>query len=194
MVVANGPDILIDMSKKRVPKTRVSVTGIDPESLSIHVIDTNQAFLELIRSARTQIIIMGYRFTEHGDDHFIEILNEALERGKRVYLLTDHLYEQEPHLRKFFGKLMTKHHGLFKLWTYEDDGQSLMHIKSMLIDDERVYIGSANFSKRGISKNLELGIIIYEDETIKTVKTIFNWLIDNDPRISEVSIGKLRGN
>ena len=93
--------ILSRMVERRIPKARISITSIDPEVLlPVHVLDTNQTFLELIRTARTKIIIMGYRFTEH-HDHFIEMLEEALKNGKRLYLLTDHIYKIS-HLRKFF--------------------------------------------------------------------------------------------
>ena len=180
------------MVERRIPKARISVTGIDPESLPVHVLDTNQTFLELIRTARTKIIIMGYRFTEHGDDHFIEMLEEALKNGKRLYLLTDHIYGQNSHLRKFFAKMLRQHNGKFRLWTYEDNEDTIMHIKSMVIDNDRVYLGSANFSRRGITKNIELGAVIYDATTIKSVKSVFNWLTTKDERVTEVNVRELR--
>ena len=49
-------------------------------------------------------------------------------------------------------------------------------------------MGSANkFSRRGITKNIELGAVIYDETTIKSVKSVFNWLTTQDERVSELT-------
>jgi phosphatidylserine/phosphatidylglycerophosphate/cardiolipin synthase-like enzyme len=41
-----------------------------------------------------------------------------------------------------------------------DFSGSIMHIKTVITDDTRMIIGSANFTKAGLNKNLELGILL----------------------------------
>ena len=174
------------------PKPRIAVTGVNPEVLPSSVVDTNIAFIDLLRSAKNKILIMGYRFTEHGKDDFIKNIEELLGEGKRVWLLTDHVFGQDKYLKNFFIKLLSKHSNLFRLWTFEDEEKTIMHIKSIVIDSERMYLGSANFSRRGITENIELGTVMYDSEAIKTVKAVFTWLTTEDDRVTEVTVRELR--
>ncbi|MBW7954521.1 hypothetical protein H3C61_01785, partial [Candidatus Gracilibacteria bacterium] len=49
-----------------------------------------------------------------------------------------------------------------------------IHAKTILIDDEYLYIGSINFSNYSIDKNREIGILIKNQEIIKNFLDIFN--------------------
>ena len=169
------------------PPSRIAVTGVEPGVLPSHIIDTNAAFLELLQSSNNEVIIMGYRFTEHSKDEFIDNIKQALEEGKRVHLLTDHVSKQPDHLKAFFANMLNSYRRRFNLWSYEDNEDTIMHIKSIVIDSDRMYLGSANFSRRGITENIEMGVIMYEKDAIRTVKALFKWLTEKDERVIKVT-------
>jgi len=176
---------------KETPPSRIAVTGVEPGVLPSHIVDTNAAFLELLQSSNNEIIIMGYRFTKHSKNEFIDNIKQALEEGKRVHLLTDHVSILEDYLKEFFANMLNSYRRRFNLWSYEDNGDTIMHIKSIVIDSDRMYLGSANFSRRGITENIEMGAIMYEKDAIRTVKALFKWLTEKDERVIKVTKGML---
>ena len=54
------------------------------------------------------------------------------------------------------------------------DKQYYIHAKLMLIDQTRAYVGSENISTASLDDNRELGLIVADPPTIKTLATTFS--------------------
>ena len=49
-----------------------------------------------------------------------------------------------------------------------------IHAKMILVDDVKAYVGSINLSTQSMDENRELGIILSENESIKTLDETFS--------------------
>ena len=53
-----------------------------------------------------------------------------------------------------------------------------MHAKTLVVDEARVLIGSANFTNRGQTRNIEAGALLHDPAFAKALVTQFRSLID----------------
>lgn len=124
-----------------------------------------EKFLSLIRCAKRTIVI--------GTPYFIPselLLNgllEALKRGVNIHIIlpyqSDHVLVKEaayPALRKLLSLGAT-------VFQFHD---GFFHAKYMLIDDEFLDIGTANFDKRSLFLNSEMNCYIFDQESIQQFK------------------------
>jgi len=185
--------IISDKEEKK--EVRISATGFDPEGFTgRRVSDTSIVFKELVKKAKRKIVIIGYRFND-SESGFIEMLYERMKKdGIVVHILIDHLSESIDDGRHDFLLDWLDDDSLnVNIWSYEHPGEmELMHIKSILIDDHTAYIGSANFSYGGVRKNIELGVVLSDPETTKTLNSIFRYMTSGDVKhIEKMSFSRL---
>jgi len=166
-------------NKKSELEPIICLTGLDTEGYESKILPTYQKFIDLISQANYQITIIGYHFTD-GHDELIQRIDDRIKKDSiELKILTDHvkgklLDKNHKYLRRWLSDTTIR----FKLYSYEHPNEKeLMHIKCMLIDDEYVYIGSSNFSYRGILKNIELGIIIKNNHLTNSIENIFEVII-----------------
>jgi hypothetical protein len=167
---------------------RVCLTGINPEGFGQPLLDTFQAFQEVISSARKRLIIIGYRLND-GDKALMNSLEMGMrERKLEVILLTDHLLDRlrERDQNRMLGWLNDSTLN-FHLWSYEaEDKMELMHVKCMIADNSVAYIGSANFSYGGSKRNIEIGLIIRDGPTLQALEDVFRYLTSGN--VDEVKL------
>jgi len=187
--------VVIRNKKSNSISPLLCVTGINPEGYTTRVSDTFQTFFNLVDGARKKILIMGYKITT-GHKPLIEKLEERMVSDKiELKILTDHINTSMISKDyKFLIKWLSNTNLRFKLYSYEHPDQNeLMHIKCMLIDDEIVYLGSANFSYGGSKKNIELGVVLTDKQINRTIEEIFSNLINGfDNQIVEVNYTSLK--
>jgi phosphatidylserine/phosphatidylglycerophosphate/cardiolipin synthase-like enzyme len=56
----------------------------------------------------------------------------------------------------------------------------VLHAKAVVVDDEAVFITSANFTEAALDRNIELGVLIRDRALALTVAGYFRNLIDRD--------------
>ena len=187
--------VLLKYKSHQAISPTLCLTGINPEGYQIQVCDTYQTFLDLVKKAKKRIIIIGYHFTD-GNEELIKRLDERLKKDRiEIKVLTDHLISSIADGNHRFLRRWLKDTNLrFKLFSYEHpDIKELMHVKCMLVDDEAIYIGSANFSYSGVKKNIELGIVLWDKDVNKTIDSVFmNFINDSANYIEEIKYSKLR--
>jgi putative cardiolipin synthase len=68
-----------------------------------------------------------------------------------------------------------------------------LHSKAMIVDGQRVYIGSMNYDPRSAALNTEMGAVIDSPELAKAVGEIFDrdMLLDNSWRVALSDEGRL---
>jgi phosphatidylserine/phosphatidylglycerophosphate/cardiolipin synthase-like enzyme len=59
-----------------------------------------------------------------------------------------------------------------------DAARASLHAKCVVVDSERTYIGSANFTEAAQLRNIEIGVVIRSAETALAAERHFDGLID----------------
>jgi phosphatidylserine/phosphatidylglycerophosphate/cardiolipin synthase-like enzyme len=120
--------------------------------------------VELLSTAQEHVL-MGAPFVEEKgallEGPVGTALDSALDREVGVDLVTtDQTLHHEP-----FVKLRSKHPDSFRVYRpAEKDGRYppfFSHAKFCIADRRAAYVGSANFTHKGIQGNLEMGILIH---------------------------------
>lgn len=142
-----------------------------PSSASARAIGTTEALAELCARARQSILLAGYAF-DHGE-RILEPFHNAMTRGVRVeiYLHIDEVRGDDPEegakraVIRFFAKHWTwpERPGIYydpRTARGNDGAHASMHAKCVIVDERWSLIGSANFTDRGQTRNIEAGALL----------------------------------
>lgn len=125
-------------------------------------------FLLSISSAKKSILITNPYFIP--DDVMTEALLKAAARGVRVVVLAPGSLDVQLAYtvsRSHYGPLL---HGGVQIYEYK---ASLIHAKTMVIDDVWATIGSTNFDNRSFALNQELNLTVYDTGLAHRLEEIF---------------------
>ena len=125
-------------------------------------------FLLSINSARKSILITNPYFIP--DDVMTDALLKAAARGVRVVVLAPGEIDSRltyTASRGHYGRLLL---GGIEIFEYQP---SLMHAKTMVIDDIWATIGSTNFDNRSFALNQELNLTMYDASLARRMEQIF---------------------
>lgn len=128
-------------------------------------------FIPLIRGAKTSIKIPMFYLTHK---KLAGELIKAKERGVDIKIILDAMgatsgYTKHQILREAGIQVKVENFG------------GMMHMKTMVIDDEYAIIGSVNFTKSGDVRSDENTLVIHSPYYAKEVSTIFDNLWDSIP-------------
>ena len=141
--------------------------GEAPTQLALYLIG-------LVEDAREEVIIVTAYLVP--TEHLLSVLGSVRDRGVRVRILTNSLRSNN-HLsahaasRGFISQLVERGVELYELRTDAVDRNLYMaepvadkqlglHAKFMLLDNDRVFIGSSNLDPRSLKLNTEVGLMI----------------------------------
>jgi phosphatidylserine/phosphatidylglycerophosphate/cardiolipin synthase-like enzyme len=102
------------------------------------------------------------------DKDVIEALKRAEDRGVEVRIILD---PSRRYNLKYIDEL--KREGVDIKW-YPVNKPSLMHRKLAVFDKEKVLLGSANWSRNGLTNNKEIDILIDDSPAVKKIADIFS--------------------
>jgi putative cardiolipin synthase len=136
---------------------------------------TPEAFRQLLRSARREVIITNAYIIP--DASFIDDLRALAERGVRVRILTNSLASHDvpavnSHYQRWRRPIIETGTELYELRpdaAMRVDIVDLppsraefvgLHTKAMVIDEERAFVGSMNLDPRSEILNAEMGVVI----------------------------------
>jgi hypothetical protein len=186
---------IADMKRSEMPSARVCLTGINPEGFRQPILDTLQAFQEVVSRAKRRLVIIGYRLND-GDSRLMAALEEGMrDRGLEVCLVTDHMNYRLGHGdQKRILSWVSDSTMNFHLWGYEaEDRTELMHVKCMMADTALAYVGSANFSYGGSWRNVELGLLVRDASVLLALDDLFSYLISGEVKdVQEIDYVVLR--
>ncbi len=122
-----------------------------PLILSNHDLSHNslqESVYELLNNAESSILILSFTFS---DPKIIQIINQKASEGIKVQLVID-----RDHLSEFKEQLYPS----IQLGT-RAQGEGHLHHKILVVDDEYIWLSSANFTPGGFttSKNLAIGFV-----------------------------------
>ena len=162
--------------RSHYPRSHVDLVWTGPEARQSRARDTAVVVRELFTRATRDVWIAGYRF-DHGAQRLAPLHQAMAERGVRVRLFA-HIQRSEHDTRPSTTLLQAFRDRFFRHewpWpaprplVYHDprtlepgavyEGASL-HAKCLVIDGEHTLIGSANFTDRAHTRNIEAGALI----------------------------------
>ena len=151
---------------------------------------TTSALAKLVESARTSIVIQSPYLVL--SDNAIEVFRRSIERGVTVRINTNSLASTD-NLQAFSGYWSQRKHLLemgLQIYEYKpkpDVQHKLMqniptttgktpifslHAKTMVIDEEIVYIGTFNLDPRSENLNTEVGAIVHDSALARKVEDL----------------------
>ncbi|MDT6984966.1 DISARM system phospholipase D-like protein DrmC [Streptomyces lusitanus] len=151
-------------SSPRPPPARPVVSG--PLSAAMPGRLTRGIALEVIRSASTSLLIAS--FAAHGADDVVAATAGAARRGVQV----DLLLEESTHAATAFTALPAD----VRVW-HRSGGSGVLHAKLLAADRHTALLGSANLTDRGLSDNIEVGVVLRDPAVVEPLVDHFRWLI-----------------
>ncbi|MCA9619779.1 MAG: DISARM system phospholipase D-like protein DrmC [Myxococcales bacterium] len=164
-----------------------------PEGLAATSRRTEVVFRDLLGSAERDVWMAGYSI-DHGGDLFAPLHRAMLDRGvKSRFLLNLELRAHErPEKTEQATAALLANRFFTKQWPFEGPKPTLfydprtlkkgvyasMHAKVVVVDEQRVLIGSANFTQRGQRRNIEAGVLLHDEAFAKQLVTQLQSLID----------------
>jgi len=152
----------------------------DPENAPVQL---EKDIVKLIDSANDEIRIVSAYLIPTGE--FEAVIERAENRGVEVHILTNsirsnnHLTAHSAyrnHIRQLLEhgadlhevRVDARDRAIYMQAPLEDKTLAL-HAKLMLVDKEKVFIGSANFDPRSLRMNTETGLLIHSEELAQQV-------------------------
>jgi phosphatidylserine/phosphatidylglycerophosphate/cardiolipin synthase-like enzyme len=161
-----------------------------PELEGAEARETRVVVRELFEAARHSVLIVGYAF--HGSDHIFEPLARRMSRraALHVRLVVNVHYEVgrsvDETVRGFARGFLED------CWPFEPrpevyydprslekpgSGRAIVHAKLIVIDEEVLYLGSANFTTAAFERNIEVGVRVKSSTLGKKVSDQFDqWI------------------
>lgn len=155
------------------PMIEMVWTGpIPPSSGSIR--STLSVMQEMISSAKKQILLVGYSFTNSTSfpSAVIEQLVQSMMRGCEVRIaLHDDGYNFRNLKQSWPRELPLP--VILRWGGVPGDEMASLHAKLLLIDQADLLVTSANLTHHGLSSNIEVGIRIRKSKVVKQMSRLF---------------------
>jgi len=174
--------------------SQVDLVATLPDSLPLSP-QTRQAILplvaalhRLITDAEQEILILNPFFEHEGFDRLASALLAAAARGATITIVTRRLSDTTSINHQVLKELLLQAcaQGLgkrFAFWEYQQvEGARMVltsHAKVLVADGEKAYIGSANLTEYGMSRFLEIGVIL-EGVQVEHLKRILKAVLESE--------------
>jgi len=188
--VAAGWLRTIDLAISRVPVPDLVWSG--PEVPGLHSRDTRRVYEELLSSASHSVWVCTYAYFD-GPRAF-EVLARRMSEipNLRVILLLNiqrrrgDTTKREDLVRRFTDRYWTEDWPGSRRPAVYYDPRSLepegpagvLHAKAVVVDDEVVFITSANLTEAALDRNIEIGLVVRDRPLAASVSHHFQRLID----------------
>lgn len=165
--------VLTERAKSKGPELALVWTGPDGDGSTAR--DTWVVFRELLAEAKESVLIAGFRF-----DHGVELF-QALHAGMRDRGVVTQIFVDAPsgrpdvpeseHVKRFIETFVISNwpfsvpHPEFYYdpRTVKPQSRASLHAKCVVIDQKKALVGSANFTQRGQSRNIEMGVLLNDE-------------------------------
>ncbi len=137
-----------------------------------YIPNTFEVWMEGIGAAEELIQIGAFYFQdrERGRTRLTELLEKLVERsrtGVRVEILTDSAIATPPEY------LAAEENIEVRFASYQQHTDGVMHAKYLIIDGEKIYVGSANLDWRSLEHIREIGLAANDSEVAGQLQTLF---------------------
>ena len=179
----SGKEYFPDFAEVDPPKkflAQVIASGPDSPQDPLH-----KSFLSLFAIAQTELWITTGYFVPN--ELLITGLQLCALRGVKIKLLipTECDYAFMPYVSKaFYDQLLP-----YDIELYEHTG-SIVHAKTLVIDDTWAMIGSANIDNRSFKLNFELNLLVHSQSINAELKKIMQGYFDDSQRVDPEAYAK----
>ena len=122
--------------------------GFEQESFNLE-----EAISSLIRGAKEYVHLISFSLPAYNQNWYLHAaIEHAVSKGARL----------EVHANNFTEVcgLISRHRNRgARGWAYSNPEGGIFHIKAIMVDGRKLYLGSANLSENAISESAEWGII-----------------------------------
>lgn len=151
-----------------------------PSNLRARFRDLDEYLRTLAFSAHQRLVLVAPYLSEGGLIGLRSAIAVSAQRGAWVLLVTSGLDENEALNRRAVSSLLEGNDGVLirnrlRVLKAAESLSGFFHAKFMLVDGQRGYLGSANFSVNGLERNLELGTALSGEEA-RTLDELITYL------------------
>ena len=182
----------VEQAVSRVPRPDLVWSG--PEVPGLHARDTRRVYEELLGSAERSVWACSYAYFD-GPRAF-EVLAQRMDATPNLHVTLllniqrkrgDTAAANEI-VRRFADRFWgTDWPGSSKPRVYYDprsiepDGPSgVLHAKAVIVDDEAVFVTSANLTEAALDRNIEIGLLVRDHALAASVTSHFRGLIERN--------------
>jgi phosphatidylserine/phosphatidylglycerophosphate/cardiolipin synthase-like enzyme len=164
-----------DRRQRPVAEDLIDLVWTGPEAPGIVNRDTSVVVREMFQSARASVLIAGYAVYQ-GHSIFKELADRMEERPElQVQMFLDIQRPQHDHSspselvrmfaerfirREWPGRLLPKLYYDPRSLETEPAKRASMHAKCVVIDGQKAFVSSANFTEAAQTKNIEVGVLV----------------------------------
>lgn len=166
--------MLADALVSNINQESVEIVTTTPLSFQIKGRKTQSVVEEILSSAKRSITFTGYSISEYFE-YLLKLIDLKSRCGVNVDLFIN---DYETH-KKVLLDIYHKERKFFKVYRYsgnKEDKMASLHAKTIIVDEEKIFISSANLSYHGLSSNIEIGTLITSESKAKQLLSIFSEL------------------
>ncbi len=146
--------------------------------------EVQNIFVDLIKSAQKEILITSpyFRLVRRVKSALLD----AVKRGVQVKIITNIslVKDNVPFFTDDVNiKTINEFYKTFQIYVWNQP--SILHIKSMMIDQQMLYLGGVNFNQRSFYHDVENGILLSGETAIKPFNDIFQDFVTKSEEIKE---------
>lgn len=149
--------------KQRRPQLFASPPELIPRKLAADIDDIRNLLINLIGNAKKSIVILSPYTTPVALSDILQplLVNNKSENIKiEVYIANslENANKQIRSLTKMIPEEFTRRISFYYRSNDPHTDDSILHAKILIVDDDKGYLGSANFTEQGLQRHFELGI------------------------------------
>ena len=148
--------------------------------LSEEIDDISNLLTSLVSSAIKTVSIVSPFTNKAGLNSVLAPLKSCKNLPSNSIYLTADTLDQEmiyKQIIKLIPSKMLEHLRIYFCTSEEMDGDYLPHAKLLIVDSIKGYLGSANFTKQGLTSRFEVGVELDEQQS-KTVEKLLRMLVE----------------
>lgn len=155
--------------------TKVELVVTAPPSFGIKAHTTKFTVDNLIKNAKSSILITGYSLSDYFED-LVDCIVLKSHQGIPVKYFANDIESQ-----KSADKLLLHKGKFLQVYNYpkKDDSMSALHAKVISVDGSKTFITSANLSYHGQEGNIEVGALIDSKQIAKQISDVFMKLVQS---------------
>lgn len=153
----------------------VEIACTAPTWLGVPLRTTYATALEMVEAAQSEILVVGYVFTEGAKSLLEQVARASRDRRVRVTVIGNRMEEHLSALRSAWPSNCLGPR-VFSCQANPRDKMSALHAKLLVCDSATALITSANFSHHGLHENIEFGVKVISSSVARLVE-FFNSLI-----------------
>ncbi|MGA2066633.1 MAG: phospholipase D-like domain-containing protein [Thermoguttaceae bacterium] len=150
-------ETLVHVRSHAIAECEVEIVCTAPERFGVPLRTTYATALQMIRDAKSEIVVVGYVFTEGARNLIDELARAGRERGVQITVVGNRMREQLSLFRSVWPGGSAPPH----IFSREDDvgdPMAALHAKLLVCDRTSALVTSANFSYHGLHANVEIGV------------------------------------